>query len=374
MGKLFDEATGQPFLFQAWRTIRENGYSSSHEETRSAVKQFDRQVNRNIIRLQRALRKDIFEFDRQIGVPKKKSSGNGKRGIVMASVQNRIVERALLDVLQLRSSFVRSAIEMPTSVGGVPERSVPHGLKLICDAITSGFSYFVRSDISGFFDNVPRKAVLQQIEADIDDAKLSALLNRATTVTLANEHALGEDRKIFPTDEQGVAQGSPLSPLFGNLLLYQFDLDFNRDGIICVRFIDDFVLLSKDQWRVTKAFNSAKAHLAALGLRCHDPLENADHSKAQLGQVASGFDFLGYHIEPGLLQPSAKARGNLLSSIRNRIRDGKRQIRIARTAPMRITHNDMCRRLSALIALYADGVTHLRTGTPHRQPLISTKR
>lgn len=331
VGKLFDDTTKQHNLFQAWRKIRENGYSSSLEETRWATEEFDRQANRNLIRLQKKLRDNTFEFDPQYGITKKKTSG--KRGIVMASVQNRIVERALLDTLQTRSAFIKSVITMPTSVGGVPERSVPHGLKMIAEATKDGCRHFVRSDISGFFDGIPRKSVLSRISSDIDDKDFVELLDKATTVTLVNEKNLGDDRKIFPTDEQGVAQGSPLSPLFGNILLFDFDNQFNNHGVICIRFIDDFVLLSKDAHRAEKAFASAKTHLKKLGLKCHDPFEGASKNKADHGKVEDGFIFLGYDIRPGLFQPCLKARVELLKAVNDRTRIGKRNIVAIKKTP-----------------------------------------
>ena len=165
----------------------------------------------------------------------------------MASVHNRIVERAWLDCLQSRCDFVKKVINHSTSVGGVPNRSVPHGLKLIKDAFADGKCHYLRSDISGFFDNIPRTYVLDRIAHETDDQRFLTTLEAATTVVLANERALGEDRSVFPTDVTGVAQGSPLSPLFGNILLYNFDIEFNNRGIVCVRFIDDFVLLANSE-------------------------------------------------------------------------------------------------------------------------------
>jgi RNA-directed DNA polymerase len=92
------------------------------------------------------------------------------------------------------------------------------------------------------------------------------LLATATTVTLANEASLGEERGVFPTDTDGVAQGSPLSPLFGNILLNEFDLDFNQRDIVCVRFIDDFNIPTRTQSNAQKAFYAAKKMLQVLGL------------------------------------------------------------------------------------------------------------
>ncbi|MFP6697423.1 MAG: hypothetical protein VCF08_11030, partial [Alphaproteobacteria bacterium] len=137
-------------------------------------------------------------------------------------------ERAWLDTLQSRSGFVRGVNALPTSVGGVPQRSVPHGLALIDAAFRSGQKFFIRSDISGFFDHIPRKQVLNLISNYVDDQRFLSVLDQATTVVLHNEKALAEDRRLFPTNVEGVAQGSPLSSLFGNILLYEFDQEIYR--------------------------------------------------------------------------------------------------------------------------------------------------
>ena len=114
VGKLFNETKKQQTLFQAWRRIRQNGYSSSLEETRRAVDSFDSNAYGNILSIQRQLSSDLFEFIPQTGVTKRKASGKGKRGIVMAPVHNRVVERALLDTLQSRSQLVKAVNSQPT--------------------------------------------------------------------------------------------------------------------------------------------------------------------------------------------------------------------------------------------------------------------
>jgi RNA-directed DNA polymerase len=327
MGKYFDQATTQAALKAAWLRIRQNGLASPSFETRSQVAHFDQDVDRNIRRLQSQLHSGRFEFDPQKGVLKQKASGTGKRGIVMASVQNRIVERALLDCLQDRSHYVREALEVPTSIGGVPFRSVPHGLAEIKQAFEGGKLWFARSDITGFFDNIPRAAVLAEIGKHVDDVKFLTLLDQATSVVLGNELALGDDRRCFPTDEQGVAQGSPLSPLLGNILLLEFDGRLNGRGIICIRFIDDFLLLGDAEAKVAKAFDNARTCLTDLGLTCHDPYgTDSNHTKSARGHVSSGFDFLGYRIEPGLFQPCLKARTKILGAVDEHLRIGRRAI------------------------------------------------
>jgi hypothetical protein len=135
-----------------------------------------------------------------------------------------------------------------------------------------------------------------------------------------------DDRRCFPMSADGVAQGSPLSPLFGNILLYDFDHRLNGRGIVCVRFIDDFIILGASQGMVAKAFTSASTCLADLGLRCHDPYNVGDRAKSAHGHASAGFDFLGYRIEAGLRQPSARARNKLLSAVDEQFAIGRRAI------------------------------------------------
>jgi ribonuclease HI len=209
----------------------------------------------------------------------------------------------------------------------VPGRSVPHGLKIIRDSFNAGKRYFVRSDISGFFDHIPRLDVIARISKNVDDQRFIDILTEATTVVLGNEEKLGEDRGVFPTNEEGVAQGSPLSPLFGNILLHEFDLEFNRKGITCVRFIDDFVLLAETESKARKAFKSAESALKNLGLNCHNPFTGKTNpDKASCGHIDIGFVFLGYDIRPGLFQPSKQARLNLLKTIDGHLSFGRATI------------------------------------------------
>lgn len=326
MGKLLNDATTIAALRKAWRSVRSNGLQSILLETRQAAAEFDKEVDKNLPKIQKELRQGSFKFDPQKAIKKRKKGGS-YRGIVMASIRNRIVERALLNCLQEKVAYVKEVIETPTCVGGVPDRSVPHGLAQINSAFQNKNKYFVRSDITGFFDNIPRDIVLKKLAQHVEDQDLLDLLDSATTFSALNERALGEDRKLFPMNYEGVAQGSPLSPLFGNILLHEFDMQFNQKGVVCVRFIDDFILIGSDAGRTIKAFQSAQRYLTKFGLSCHDPYKKGtSKDKAQHGHIDKGFVFLGYDIRPGLLQPSRTAKAKVLQKVKDHIFYGKKNI------------------------------------------------
>ena len=70
-----------------------------------------------------------------------------------------------------------------------------------------------------------------------------ALFRQAIHVELSNLAALREHADRFPTEDIGVAQGSALSPLLGNIILADFDQRMNDGECRCLRYIDDFIVL-----------------------------------------------------------------------------------------------------------------------------------
>lgn len=325
---LFSEVSKLSSLRKAWKKVRSNGRKSPNAQMRRAVEEFEHESDAKLRKIQRALNDGSFEFSPQRGVPiRKKKGSNSFRGIVVSPISNRIVERSILNCLQKDVPFIRKVIETPTSVGGVPNRGVGHGISLVVKALNQPDVSFIRSDISSFFDSIPAASVIETLGQHINDSRLLALTEQASKVTLFNEEELGEKRLIFPSDEQGVAQGSPLSPLFGNILLHEFDQIFNGRGITCVRFIDDFIFIGEYQ-KIKKAFRNASTYLGNIGLHCHDPFsKKTSPDKAAIGTNEDTFEFLGYKITKNRIEPSDKARSNIITSVKKALFDGKVSIK-----------------------------------------------
>jgi RNA-directed DNA polymerase len=312
-------------LHGAWRKVRENGLKSLSPETRDQVLAFDADAAKVLRRISDQLRRSRFQFAPQWGVAKKRK-GKAPRPLVVGAIQNRIVQRAILDVLQ-GMPCIAEVLATPTSVGGVPERGREHAIALVCDAMRTGATHYIRSDIEGFFRHIPRRTVLDFFSERIDNAAFVELIQRATNTELANAEQLGDDALLFPIGDEGVAQGCPLSPLMGNILLNTFDVALNGRGITCVRYIDDFILLGPNALAVSKAFQSAQNILGEFGLAAYDPF--ADSSKAEAGEIRSGFNFLGCQVSPGLVQPSRVARANIVAQCISIVAEGNRSLRLA---------------------------------------------
>jgi len=299
----------------AWRVVYSNGISSDKEETRRQVKEFSVGIESHLERIYRQLKKDKFRFPPSEGIliPKK---GKTPRPLVKSPIPSRIVQRAVLEVLQSEPTL-EPYYKNPTSFGGIKGKrlGVPGAVRAVYGAIESGRAkYFIRSDIDSFFTKIPRKTVLDRIYTVIPDEKFQCLLKKATDVELDNLARLGASAKLFPSYEIGVAQGCCLSPLLGNILLDDFDQELNGRGITCIRYIDDFIILGPDSHKVEAAFKSGVRVLARHGLTAYDPKLATE--KAGMGEVRYGFEFLGCDIRPGMISPACKSRQHIIDAVK----------------------------------------------------------
>ena len=222
------------------------------------------------------------------------------------------MQRSILDVLQGEQAIAKF-LKVETSFGGIKDRSVRKAIEAACTAISKGAKFFIRSDIKKFFPNIPRDYVKKQISELIPDAQFNKLLSEATDTELKNLDALKKQSDLFPLYEVGVAQGCCLSPLIGNILLYDFDVKMNGRGITCLRYIDDFIILGPNSSKTISTFKSAKQFLKRFKLDAYDPQTQSE--KAEMGEIRHGFEYLGCEIVPGLISPNKKSRKRLLSSI-----------------------------------------------------------
>ena len=219
------------------------------------------------------------------------------------------------------------------SIGGIVGRGVPEGLALVDHAVRERKNWFVRSDIRDFFTRIPQYEVNKFIRDAVCNVQFSNFFEKSLATQLTNQEELEERNvfKLFPNPEIGVAQGSALSALAGNISLHDFDEQMNGRGIVCIRYIDDFILLGPSEAKVLAAYQSARRMLRERGMDIYD-LDNSNAysaGKVDQGNIHNGTDFLGYTISARSRQPCKAARTRFLEKLDAVVKTARREMKAA---------------------------------------------
>jgi RNA-directed DNA polymerase len=330
-------------LERSWRSIQDNGRTSKSESVKLELESFAEDASHNLRSLQARLIRGSFKFPKARGVPIPKLDQHGRRTgkfrpIVLAPVESRIVQRAVLNVL-LGVDALKPFAETPFSFGGIrgapkgaghrkqvprSERisAVPAAIKAVLDAIEGGGKYVACADIRAFFTKIPKPTVTSIVGDAVDDPDFLAFFRSAIDVELENLAQLRAKADDFPIEEIGVAQGNSLSPLLGNIILADFDRQMNDGDCRCVRYIDDFIIIAPTQKAANARLRRATEILSKLGMELSP-------EKTSTGGVpiSTGFEFLGINICPGLIRPGNKAQTKFLASIQQAFDDGSKGMR-----------------------------------------------
>ncbi|RVU38743.1 RNA-dependent DNA polymerase [Hwanghaeella grinnelliae] len=324
--KAFKSVTTQAALMAAWRQVYANGKSSRSSRTSDEVDEYALKIDKEIRRLQRQLRSDKYVFQPAVGKKIPKRNPGDFRPLVIAPIETRIIQRSVLDYL-LANANLKPYASTPYSFGGVKKRddeslaAVPAAIRAALDAKAEGMEFVRCADIQSFFTRI-RKSTVKKIVSDaVPDPDFLALFDECIKVELSNLSELGVGANRFPREDLGVAQGSSLSPLMGNILLYDFDRTMNEGACRCIRYIDDILILGPSEKEVSRTFRYAKKYLDGLGMDF-----SKEKSSFGVQNFKDGFVFLGIEMINGLIRPDGQSVGKFKEKIHSIVSDSSKQM------------------------------------------------
>ncbi len=160
------------------------------------------------------------------------SKKNGKkRPLGIPIIEDRVVQQALVDVLQPK---FEQNIFHKWSCGYRPNVGAKRVLQIIMANIEQGYNYIFDADIKGFFDNIPHKKLMKILNKYIADGTVLDM------IWLWLKAGYMEEGKFHTTDS-GTPQGGVISPLLANVYLNELDWTWAEHKIRFVRFADDCV-------------------------------------------------------------------------------------------------------------------------------------
>lgn len=215
------------------------------------------------------------------GVEIPKPGGKGMRQLGIPTVVDRLVQQAILQVLEplLDPSFSAS------SYGFRPRRSAHDALRQAREYVADGYGTVVDIDLEKFFDRVNHDILMARLSRRIGDTRLLAIIRRFLQAgMLANG--------VCMERQEGTPQGGPLSPLLANLLLDDLDKELERRGHRFCRYADDCNIYVRSEAAGQRVMASVTAFLEGrLRLR-------VNRQKSAVAPVGER-QFLGHRLGKG---------------------------------------------------------------------------
>ena len=191
------------------------------------------------------------------------------------TVRDRILQRAVLQILHP----VFEPIFLDCSFGYRPNRGLLGAVQRIIVLRENGYRCLLDADIDAFFDHVDHPLLLSFLKQDLPDDSLLPLVR-----------AWLDLGRIQPDQPVGIPLGSPLSPLWANVLLHRLDEKIARRGWPLVRYADDFIVFAEELAARPRDQRSSRRDSGWLKL-------SFEPNKTSPASFAQGFDFLGVHFE-----------------------------------------------------------------------------
>jgi RNA-directed DNA polymerase len=296
---LIDKVYAPLNLYAASRTVIGNqGAAGVDHQT---VEGFLAHCPKELDRLHEALRTDTYrpQAVQRVWIPKPGSSEQRPLGV--PTVRDRVVQTALLHVLEPIFDITFSE----NSYGFRHGRGCKHALERVEALLDAGNVYVVDADLKSYFDTISKPRLMARIREKVSDSRVLQL------VEMYLEQGVMDGLREW-TPETGTPQGAVLSPLLANIYLNPLDHLLNDAGLALVRYADDFVILCKTREDAENALEIVQRWVVDNDLTLHPTKTKIVDARTE------GFDFLGYHFCGKLRLPRDKSLKKFKDAVRDK--------------------------------------------------------
>lgn len=215
---------------------------------------------------------------RRVEIPK---PDGGIRKLGIPTVIDRVIQQAITQQLMP----IYEPLFADGSYGYRPGRSAHDAILKVKEYAEQGYTYAVVLDLSKYFDTLNHTMLLNILRRNIKDERVMQMIKRYL------KSGVMENGVVMKTEE-GSPQGGNLSPLLANIYLNEFDHEFEKRGVPCIRYADDIVLLAKSKRASERLLETSTKYLEEkLKLTV-----NRDKSRTVSVFAIRNFKFLGFAL------------------------------------------------------------------------------
>jgi RNA-directed DNA polymerase len=245
----------------------------------------------NIDELHQRLKRGNYKAPdiRRAWIPK--GDGNGKRPLGISTIEDKIVQRAVSDLLSViyENDFSRY------SYGFRKEKSAHQALAYLRErCMQYPFRWIIDADIKSCFDSFDHRIILEILKKRVNDGSILKLIGQWMKAGVI-------DGKQMFKPESGVPQGNIISPLLSNVYLHEV-LDqwleeirpMLKGEMFFIRFADDFVIGFEYREDAQRVYQTLPKRFKKYGLTIHPEKTRLLNFSPENKGDSRTFDFLGF--------------------------------------------------------------------------------
>lgn len=251
-----ERVLSRPNMLAAYKRVRKNKGGPGIDGV--TVEQLSAWLEENWARVREELLTGTYQptpVRRQM-IPK---PGGGERELGIPTVPDRLIQQALLQVLQ--------PIFDPTfsdhSYGFRPGRRAHDAVRRAQRYVQEGRRWVVDVDLDRFFDRVNWDILMGRLAKRIEDRRVLRLIRRYLEAGVMINGVVMERH-------EGTPQGGPISPLLANVLLDDVDKELEKRGHAFVRYADDGNVYVRSRRAGERVMELLRCLYGALRLRINE--------------------------------------------------------------------------------------------------------